>query len=118
KGLGKPIMSYIIFNAMTMKLYHIEKKRNKDCSQCGKNVRRIILKMRGQSPSIKIIRILKKIGFELDPEFDPIITLQDFNDILVLDLEQSLIENNLRNYELLTVAGFKGGEIYVTLKIK
>ncbi|MFX0012050.1 MAG: ThiF family adenylyltransferase, partial [Candidatus Hermodarchaeota archaeon] len=25
KGLGKPIMSYIIFNAMTMKLYHIEK---------------------------------------------------------------------------------------------
>ena len=118
KGLGKPITSYIIVNAMTMKLYHIEKKRNQDCSQCGKNVRRIILKMRGQSPGTKIIHILKKTGFELDPELDPIITLQDFNDILILDLDQSLNENGLRNYELLTVAGFKGGEIYVTLKIK
>ena len=118
KGLGKPITSYIIVNAMTMKLYHIEKKRNQDCSQCGKNVRRVILKMRGQSPGTKIIHILKKIGFDLVPELDPVITLQDFNDILILDLDQSLNENGLRNYELLTVAGFKGGEIYVTLKIK
>ena len=42
----------------------------------------------------------------------------DFNDIIVLDLEQSPIQNGLRNYEFLTVAGFKGGEIYVTLKFK
>jgi len=54
----------------------------------------------------------------LDPEFEPIITLLDFNDIIVLDLEQNPTQNGLRNYEILTVAGFKGGEIYVTLKIK
>jgi len=117
KGLGHPIASYVIFNAMTMKLYHIEKKRNPECSQCGKNTRRVVIKMRAQSPCLNIIRTLKKNGFELEPEFEPVLTLQDYNDILVLDLEQSLIENGLRNYEFLTVAGFKGGEIYVTLKL-
>ncbi|MFW9950990.1 MAG: ThiF family adenylyltransferase, partial [Candidatus Thorarchaeota archaeon] len=118
KGLGKPITSYVIFNAMTMKFYHVEKIRNQECSQCGKKVRRVVLKMKAQSPCVNIIRILKKNGFELESEFEPVITLQDFNDVLVLDLERSIIENDLRNYEFLTVAGFKGGEIYVTLKIK
>ena len=55
---------------------------------------------------------------KLESEFEPIITLLDFNDIIVLDLEQSPIQNGLRNYEFLTVAGFRGGEIYVTLKFK
>jgi molybdopterin/thiamine biosynthesis adenylyltransferase len=113
KGLGQPIASYVIFNAMTMKLYH-----NPECSQCGKNARRVVIKMRAQSPCMNIIRTLKKNGFELEHEFEPVLTLQDYNDILILDLEQSLIENGLRNYEFLTVAGFKGGEIYVTLKLK
>jgi len=118
KGLGEPIKNYIIFNAMTMKLYHIEKKRNPECSQCGKTARRVSIKMRDNSPCVNIIKTLERNGFELDSEFEPIITLLDFNDIIVLDLEQNPTQNNLRNYEFLTVAGFKGGEIYVTLKIK
>ena len=118
RGLGMPISSYVIFNGMTMKLYHIEKKRNPECSQCGKNVRRVAIKMKVHSPCMNIIRTLQKNGFELDPEFEPVVTLQDFNDIMVLDLEQNVIENGLRNYEFLTVVGFKGGEIYVTLKLK
>jgi len=28
EGLGEPIGSYVVFNAMTMMFYHIEKKRN------------------------------------------------------------------------------------------
>jgi molybdopterin/thiamine biosynthesis adenylyltransferase len=118
KGLGEPITSYMIFNAVTMKLYHIEKKRNPECSQCGKNVRRVAIKMKNSSPCMNIIKTLEKNRFELESEFEPVLTLLDFNDIIVLDLEQSPIQNSLRNYEFLTVAGFKGGEIYVTLKFK
>jgi len=117
KGLGEPLKNYVIFNAVTMKLYHIEKKRNPECSQCGKNVRRVVIKMRDSSPCMNIIKTLERHGFELESEFEPVLTLLDFNDIIVLDLEQSPIQNGLRNYEFLTVAGF-GEEIYVTLKFK
>jgi molybdopterin/thiamine biosynthesis adenylyltransferase len=117
KALGEPIKSYVIFNAMTMNFYHIEKKRSPICTQCGKAVRRVVIKLRAQSPSINIIKTLEKNGFELDPEFEPVITLLDFNDINIVDLDLTPTENRLRNFELLTVAGFKGGEIFVTLKI-
>lgn len=118
KGLGEPIKNYVIFNAMTMKFYHIEKPRNPECSQCGKNVRRLAIKMNTQSPCINIIKTLQKNGFELQSDFEPVLTLLDFNDIKVIDLEKNPIDNGLRNYEFLTVAGFKGGEIYITLKLK
>ncbi|MFW9784983.1 MAG: ThiF family adenylyltransferase [Candidatus Heimdallarchaeota archaeon] len=118
KGLGEPIKNYVIFNAMTMKFYHIEKPRNLECSQCGKNVRRVSIRMKTQSPCLNIIKTLQKNGFELESDFEPILTLLDFNDIKVIDLEKNPIENGLRNYEFITVAGFKGGEIYVTLKLK
>lgn len=118
KGLGEPIRSYMIFNAITMKFYHIAKQRNPECSQCGKHVRRVSIKLRSQSPCINIIKILKKNGFKLDPDSEPILTLLDFNDVKIVDLEKNSIENGLRNYELMTAAGFKDGEIFVTLKIK
>ncbi len=118
KGLGEPISIYVIFNAITMKFYHIEKKRNKDCSQCGTNVRRVSIKLREQSPCMNIVKILKKNGYKVDPESEPIATLLDFNDVKIIDFEKSPIENELRNYELMTIAGFKGGEIFVNLKLK
>ncbi|MFX0003078.1 MAG: ThiF family adenylyltransferase [Candidatus Hodarchaeota archaeon] len=118
KGLGEPLKTYIIFNAITMKFYHIEKPRNPECSQCGKNVRRVSIKLKAQSPCMNIIKILSKNGFKLDPESEPILTLLDFNDVKIVDLEKSPIENGLRNYELMTAAGFEGEEIFVTLKLK
>ncbi len=117
-GLGEPIKTYVIFNAMTMMFYHIEKKRNPECSQCGKKVRRFVVKLRARSPCINIIKVLEKHGFKLDPDLEPVVTLLDFNDIKMIDLEQNPIENGLRNYEFMTVAGFKDGEIFVTLKLK
>ncbi|MHA1337057.1 MAG: ThiF family adenylyltransferase [Promethearchaeota archaeon] len=117
KGLGEPIKTYVIFNGMTMMFYHIEKKRNPNCPQCGKNVRRVTIKLRAQSPCINIIKTLEKNGFDLDPDLEPVITLLDFNNIKIVDLEKTPNENRLRNLELLTIAGFKGGEIFVTLKI-
>ncbi|MFX0001326.1 MAG: ThiF family adenylyltransferase [Candidatus Hodarchaeota archaeon] len=118
KGLGEPIKSYVIYNAITMKFYHIEKKRNPECPQCSKNVRRVSIKLRSESPCINIIKILEKNGYKLDRDSEPILTLQDFNDIIMVDLQKNPIENGLRNYEFVTVAGFKGGEIFVTLKLK
>ena len=118
KGLGKPIQSYIIFNAITMKFYHIEKQRNPECSQCGKHVRRVSIKLRSQSPCRRIIEILKNNGFEIDKDSEPILTVLDFNDIKIVDLEQTPDENDLRNYELITAVGFKDGEIFVTLKLR
>jgi len=118
KGLGEPIKSYVIFNAITMMFYHIEKKRNPECSQCGKNVRRFVVKLKRSSPCINIIKTLEKHGFKLDPDLEPVITLLDFNDVKMVELEQNPIENGLRNYEFMTAAGFIDGEIFVTLKLK
>ncbi|KKM75783.1 hypothetical protein LCGC14_1386690, partial [marine sediment metagenome] len=68
-------------------------------------------------PCMNIFNLLKKNGFELDPDLEPVITLLDFNDIKMIDLEKSPAENGLRNYEFMTAAGFKKGEILVTLKL-
>ena len=117
KGLGRPIKSYVVFNGITMKFYHIEKPRNLQCSQCGKKVRRVTIKLRSHSPCMNIFNLLKKNGFELDPDLEPVITLLDFNDIKIIDLDKNPAENGLRNYELMTAAGFKKGEVLVTLKL-
>ncbi|MFX0034674.1 MAG: ThiF family adenylyltransferase [Candidatus Hermodarchaeota archaeon] len=117
-GLGEPITDYVIFNAMTMMFYHIEKKKNPECSQCGKNVRRFLVKLRKTSPCINIIKTLEKRGFKLDSDLEPVLTLVDFNDVKMIDLDQNPIENCLRDYEFMTAAGFKEGEIFVTLKLK
>jgi len=117
KRVGKPIKSYLIFNAITMKFYHIEKPRNLNCSQCGKTVRRVSIKLNSRSPCLNIINVLERNGFKLDPDLEPVITLLDFNDIMMVDLDRNPIENGLRNYELMTVAGFQEGEIFVTLKL-
>jgi molybdopterin/thiamine biosynthesis adenylyltransferase len=117
KGLGEPLKTYIIFNAMTMRLYHIEKKRNPKCSQCGDRVRRFIVKLNKQSPCRNIITILEKNGFILDPSLEPTLTLMDFNNIIEIDLEKNSIENGLRNLELITAVGFKDGEIFITLHL-
>jgi molybdopterin/thiamine biosynthesis adenylyltransferase len=118
KGLGEPIKNYVIFNGITMKFYHIEKARNPECSQCGKQVQRVTIKLRKTSPCSKIIYLLEKNGFELDPDYEPVLTLLDFNDVKIIDLEKNSIENGLRNFELLTAVGFKKGEIFITLKLK
>jgi molybdopterin/thiamine biosynthesis adenylyltransferase len=118
KALGRPITTYVIFNAITMKFYHIEKKRNPHCTQCGDEVKRVKIQIKESSPCKRIIKLLLNNGFELDPDYEPILTVMDFNNISVIDLEKTPRENDLRNYELITAAGFKDvGEIFITLHI-
>ncbi len=117
-SLGIPIKSYIIFNAMTMKFYQIEKKRNPTCIQCSQNVKREDIMIQSDEPCQLIINNLIEKGYELDPDMDPLITILDFNNINIIDLDKTLVENDLRDLELIIVAGFKGGEIFVNLNLK
>ena len=115
KGLGEPNKDYIVFNAMSMKFYPIEKKRNKNCMQCGEKARRVIIKISRHAKCREIINKLQNMGYALDPDMEPILTIMDFNMIQVIELEKSPLQNDLRNYELITAAGFKDGEIFITL---
>ena len=116
-SLGDPIKSYTIFNAMTMKFYSIEKIKNPDCMQCAEHVRRVNVKLRKNDKCMKIIELLET-KYELDPYLEPTLTLMDFNAIREVNLNQSPTKNKLRNLELITVIGFKGGEIFVILKLE
>jgi len=117
RALGEPIKSYIIFNGMTMKFYPIEKKRNLECLQCGDQVRRVSIDINQNARCENIINKLSEMGFSIDQEMEPTLTLMDFNDINVVDLDLTPIENDLRNLELITAVGFVGGEIFITLNI-
>lgn len=116
-GLGEPVKSYIIYNGMTLKFYSIEKKRNPQCRQCGDKVRRINIKLHRNTPCKEIINTLKQNGYVPDPEMEPILTIMDFNMIKEVELDRTVEQNELRNLELVTVAGFKEGEIFLTLNI-
>lgn len=116
-GLGQPLSTYMIFNAMTMRYYNIEKKRNPKCPQCGDAVRRVNVMISRKTPCVEIIDFIKQKGYIPDPDYDPMLTIMDFNKIKEVDLERSPKQNELRNLELLTAVGFKGGEIFVTLNL-
>jgi len=118
EALGEPIKSYVVFNAMTLKFYPIEKIRRSDCLQCGDNVRRVNVSIKKKDKCMQIIRDLENQGFEVDPYFEPTLTLMDFDDVRVIDLERSANKNKLRNLELITAVGFKGGEIFINLNLK
>ena len=117
KSLGDPIMTYNIFNGMTMRFYPIEKKRNTQCLQCGDQVRRIYVDVNRNVRCEEIINSLIKMGFTRNSEMEPTLTTMDFNDINIVDLDLTPIENNLRNLELITAVGFNDGEIFITLNI-
>ncbi|MHA1266700.1 MAG: HesA/MoeB/ThiF family protein [Candidatus Helarchaeota archaeon] len=116
-NLGKPVSSYIVFNGMTMKFYHIEKKRNPNCLQCGDQVRRVDITMNSKTPCKEIITTLARMGYTPDPDLDPLLTILDFNNIVEVNLALTPKQNRLRNLELLTAAGFKEGEIFITLHL-
>ena len=116
-GLGEPIRDYIVMNAMTMKNYSIKKNGNPECYQCGEDVNREVLKVDEGSKCQEIIELVKGKGYTVDPYMEPILTVMDFNTIREIDLDKTMKENRIRDLELLTAAGFKEGEIFITLNI-
>lgn len=116
--LGEPTKSYIIFNGMTMKFYYIEKKRNPECAQCSDKVRRVDININPKAKCEEIIDKLIKMGFERDLDMEPLLTIMDFNMVREINLDLTPNQNELRNLELITAVGFKGGEILITLYLK
>jgi hypothetical protein len=100
-----------------MKFYHIEKNRNPNCFQCGKDVTRIEIQVNSKDTPKIIIDKIKQKGHKVDPYMEPVLTLLDFNDIKIINQNKTISENNLRDFELITAAGFEGGEIFVNLRI-
>ncbi len=118
EALGEPIKLYVVFNAMTLKFYPIEKPRNPNCLTCGENVRRISVNINKKARCQEIIESLLNMGFELDLQnMEPTLMIMDFEDVREVDLEKTPIKNELRNLELITAVGFKDGEIFITLNI-
>ena len=117
EALGEPIKEYVVFNAMTLKFYPIEKKRNPECMQCGDKVRRINVSIKKKDKCEQIIHSIENQGFEIDEYMEPTLTIMDFDDIRVIDPDRSANKNKLRNLELITAVGFKGGEIFVNLNL-
>ena len=66
----------------------------------------------------QIIHSIENQGFEIDEYMEPTLTIMDFDDIRVIDPDRSANKNKLRNLELITAVGFKGGEIFVNLNLK
>jgi len=118
KALGEPMKTYMIFNGMTMKFYYLEKPRNPACPQCGDNVKRVGIELATTDPCQKIIDMLVAMGFKASPDMEPVLTMNDFKGVRIIDPEKSVAENELRTYDLITVAGFMSGEVFITLKIK
>ena len=116
-ALGEPIRTYVVFNAMTMKFYSIEKKRKQECTQCGDQVIREEIHSGRNEPCQKLVDALVERGHGLDPEMVPLLTIIDYNDVKEIDLEKSVKKNGLRDLELITVAGFSDGEILLTLRV-
>jgi len=117
KSLGEPVRSYKIFNGMTMRLYELEKNKNPQCRQCGDDVIRIDVEIRNKTKCKEIIDTIKRNGFVTAPDMVPILSIMDFNNVLEIDIDATPQKNGLRNLELVTAAGFDGGEIFITLKI-
>lgn len=117
RALGQPMNNYLIFNGMTMKFYHIEKKRNPNCMQCGDSVRRIEIEIQASEPCQRIIDKLLAMGFKQDPDMEPILTISDFHGVKIIENDESPTANGLQTMALLTAAGFTAGEIFITLKM-
>ncbi|GAB4329322.1 MAG: hypothetical protein Kow0069_36790 [Promethearchaeota archaeon] len=115
ENLGSPNRSYIIYNGMTCKFYSFEKPRNPDCTQCGDHVSRADVQLSSAAPASSILEKLEAAGHALDPDLVPVITVNDFDQVREVDPDRTVAENGLRHLELLNVAGFKEGEVLVTL---
>jgi molybdopterin/thiamine biosynthesis adenylyltransferase len=116
-AIGKATQQYIIYNGMTARFYYIDKPRNPECAQCGDHVLRETFYLRKNQPLSVIISALQMKGYTQDEEMEPILTVPDFDTLRVLDLDETAKANRLHSLSLLTLSGFKEGDIYVTIRI-
>jgi molybdopterin/thiamine biosynthesis adenylyltransferase len=121
KKLGNILLNYTIYNGLTGKFYDFEKPRNPKCEICGESktpLHRIKAKQ-NSSLSELINWFAKEKKISIDPEFPPTIFRIDTSSVEEINIEQTIFEAGIRDYETILVTGFDdGSQLYLTLKLE
>ncbi|GAG53951.1 unnamed protein product, partial [marine sediment metagenome] len=110
----------VIYNGLVGKFFYIEKPPNKKCMLCGKNATVIEeVKIPATATIDVLLSIIKNRGYSYDPEFLPSFWLIDKKDPVEVEMDLTLKEHGIRNYETLYVTGFtkKGKELDLNVRL-
>jgi hypothetical protein len=121
KKLGNILLNYTVYNGLTGKFYDFEKPRNPKCEICGESRTSLYrIKAKQNSSLSELINwFAKEKEIPIDPEFPPTIFRIDTSSIGEIDIEQTIFEAGIRNYETILVTGFDdGSQLYLTLKLE
>ena len=121
KRLGNLLLNYTIYNGLTGKFYDFEKPRNSKCEICGDQRTQLYrIKVKKDSSLSKLINwFSKEKNIPLDSEFPPTVFRIDTSSVEEIDLNQTVFEAGLRNYETILVTGFDdGSQLYLILKLE
>lgn len=121
--LGTVNKEYVIYNGLVGKFFYIEKPLNKKCALCGSAATIIEEVTIPETTTIDmLLSIIKNKGYSYDPEFEPSFWLIDKKDPEEVELNLTLKEQDIRNYETLFVTSLtKNGEeidLYIRLILK
>jgi ubiquitin-activating enzyme E1 C len=119
--LGSLQLNYMIYNGLTGKFYELEKPRNPKCEMCGPD-RTSLYKIKTRSNyhlNQLINRLASEKNLSTDSEFPPTVFRIDSSEVTEIDLELTISEAKIRDYETLLITGFDdGAQIYLTLKLE
>lgn len=119
--LGTLNLNYIIYNGLTGKFYEIEKPVNSNCQMCGSN-KTPLYKIKVKSNLIlkDIIELLaKEKKIPIDPEFPPMVLKIDAAEVIDCELEQSISDAGIQNYETILITGFEDeSQVYLMFKLE
>ncbi len=118
--LGSVNNEYTIYNGLIGKFFYFEKPPNKKCVLCGPNAAVIKkFKLPNTTTVDTILTIIKNKGYTHDLEFPPTFWRIDKKDPEEVELNLTLKEQNIRNYETFYVSGVlrKNQEIDLYIQI-
>lgn len=119
--LGSLQLNYIIYNGLTGKFYELEKPMNPKCEMCGPDRTSLYkIKIRSNYQLNQLIdKLAKEKNLPIDSEFPPTVFRIDSSEVTEIDLELTISEAKVRDYETLLITGFDDGtQIYLTLKLE
>ncbi len=121
--LGTINTDYVIYNGLVGKFFYIEKPPNKKCMLCGSNATIIEEVTIPETSTVDmLLSIIKNKDYKYDPECEPSFWLIDKKDPEDIELDKTLKEQSIRNFETLYVTGLlKNNEeidLYIRLKLR
>ena len=118
--LGTINKEYAIYNGLVGKFFYFEKPPNKKCTLCGPDAAIIEeLQLPITTLGDNILTIIKNKGYGYDLDFPPTFWRIDKKDPEELQMELTLKEQNIRNFETFYVSGVskenKDVDLYVRI---